>query len=1002
MNITNRVGQVISKNRALGALVAVVAALAPVSYAAADGYLTLNSFSGMPGTTLIASGGGWTVGDIVNIFLNNTTAGTPAASATVGADNTFSTSVIVPANAPQGAFAITGVDATTRFSASNSFYVVPLTPSMTFTAASHAPFAVVSVSGSGFAPNETINIDLAGSKTSVVANSAGGFTNAQVTVPSVATGLYNVQVIGASSGASIPNYLNFFWIDAFYPSTSPSSYYLLPGSILSFNGSGFAPNETIKVTETNSTVVLSTFTADPTGSFGAAGGFALPASFHGQTKNFTLTGSNSKATASTGMTVGDFYAYASPSSYYLTPGASLSFSGGGFAAGETVQVYQGTNTTAVTSFVTGIDGTFVTAGSVAIPFSASNSTISYTLVGQSSRASASVSTGVGSFYPSISPSEYYVTPNSTITISGSGFAPNEMVSVAISGGTTLSATTSSLGKLSASIIVPFNKSGSATVTATGAMSHAVATVGVTMASFYGSVSPSAYYLFPGDMVSFMGSGFAPNEIVTIASNYIPSMTITANSLGNFKTASSTVPFNAMNFINTTFTGSLSGASAVSQISIGTLSPYLSSDLYSAVQGSTVHISGSSFGSGEPVVVTAPGFSQTVTANADGTVSPVVIPAPYGASTMHVVFNGSSTGSTASIDISLNGFTANLSADNFYAQPGTTIAVSGSGFAPSETVTVSNGSATTTVRASALGSFTTNVVLPFSGLSQNTIKASGVVSHARASVTIAYAPFNPAVSPSTYYTPAGIPVTFTGSGFAPNEVVSATFNGNAIPSVTASPLGAFTYLYTPGFSSTNAAFTFKGATTNKISNVSITIAPFSVSIVLSNYYAQGGSALTISGSGFAPNETVNFLAGVNNFAHVTASATGAFSYVGTVPFAPAGNIAITAVGAQSGATSRATITIAPVYTSIGLASYAGAPGSAITFIGSGYLPNEPITIVTDRSGATPAFTFNADATGSFSNAGYIVPATWTGGSLKLTITGTHSFDTKTINYYVTGM
>jgi hypothetical protein len=984
---------------ALLSFVAVSVTIAP-AFAFADGYVTLNSFSGTPGTTLTVSGGGWNALDQINIFLNG--ASTPSRSVNAGADTNFSTSVVVPANAPQGPFSIEVEDAISHVRASNSFYIIPLTPTATFSTGSHSPFSHVSVSGTGFAPNENVTIELAGATSSAQADSAGSFTGAEIIVPSVTSGLYHINVSGASSGISIANYLNYFWIDGFYPSISPSSYYLMPGATLSFNGSGFAANETIKVTETGTSNVLSTFTANASGSFTSAGGFALPASFHGMTKNFTLTGSLSHGTASTGMTIGDFYAYASPSSYYLTPGSALTFMGGGFAGNETVRVFQGAGTTSVASFVTLPDGTFTGAGSVAIPFTAAGGSISYTLIGASSSAQTSVTTAVGSFYPSISPSVYYVIPNATITVSGSGFAPNESITVAISGGTSTIATATALGNFTAPIVIPFGSS-SKTITATGALSHTPATVGVTLATFNASVVPSAYYLYPGDGLSFTGFGFAPNESVIITSNAQATTTVMANSLGGFTTATTTVPFNLVGGVHATFTGSLSSASASSNVGLAAVSPFLNADVYSASQGSVVHVSGTRFGSNEMVHITAGAFSTTTMANASGNTPSVTIPTPFGSSNLHVVFTGISTAASASLDIGLTSFNVTVGVNNYYANPGSVLTVTGSGFASNENVVVSTGYATTTVAATVLGNFSAPITLPINAVGSVSITARGALSGAAGVVSVGIAPFNPQVTPNTYYTSAGTPLTFLGTGFAPNESVSVTVNGTAAPATTASATGTIAYNYTTSYSLNSAKFVFTGAVTHNPQTLTITLAPLSAYITLSNYYAQGGAPLTITGSGFAPNETVQLSTmsgGV--YATTVANASGMFTSVGTVPFAPAGNRAIIAMGATSGAIAGATITIAPVYTSLSLGSYAGAPGAAVHFIGSGYLPNEPVNITTDRSGSTVVYTFNADASGSFNNSGYVVPVSYTGGTLLLTATGAHSFDSKGITYYVTGM
>jgi hypothetical protein len=96
-----------------------------------------------------------------------------------------------------------------------------------------------------------------------------------------------------------------------------------------------------------------------------------------------------------------------------------------------------------------------------------------------------------------------------------------------------------------------------------------------------------------------------------------------------------------------------------------------------------------------------------------------------------------------------------------------------------------------------------------------------------------------------------------------------------------------------------------------------------------------------------------------------------------------------------------MTRAPIYTDLQLASYAGASGESVEFIGHGYVPNDSIELRTDRTGSAPVATWSADAAGDFDFTGYALPADLTEGNLTFTVTGTNSFDTKSIVYYVTG-
>lgn len=969
-----------------------------VSLAQAESYLTLDSFSGNPGQTINVSGGGWTANDTINLYFSSVIE-TPQKSTTTGADGSFSTNITIPANAMQGPLAVIGVNSS-NIQKSNSYYVVPLSASITSTTTSHSPFGSVTVSGTGFAPNEKVTLGLAGTSTTAQADSLGSF-NTALTVPPVPSGLYIIQATGQLSGARSTDYLNYFWIDAFYPSVSPSAYYLIPGQTLSFSGSGFAPNEKITITTMGTTSALSTFAANDGGIFTDAGGFTIPFDFAGANKTFTLSGTLSHGAAATGVTFGNFYAYASPTSYYLLPTQQVAFNGGGFAAGETINVFRTNESTPLTSFVTDNLGSFLDAGSINTPADAAGSLLSFTLIGAMSHAQTQVALGIGSFYPSITPSDYYVKGNSKITFSGTGFAPNENVNITVTGNaSSTQITTTALGEFSTSVMIPFSSKNMATIIATGAISKTSTSVDITLATFYPSITPSTYYTFPGSSISFSGTGFVPNESVTV-SNGVSSFTISADSEGKFTTEPLTIPFEKLSSLNYTFTGALSNNPVLSSIAIGTIYPYLTADQYSATPGQTIHVSGTSFAAGETIRVKAGSVSTTVVASTTGNTPPVAISVPYNTgAVLHVIFTGNSSGATASLDISLGSFYPSLTSDSYYTNPGSTITLNASGFAPNESLNVTGIAASSTIQTDAMGDATFPVNIPFStSLKTVDITVTGSQSGTSITISIYLAPISTQISPSAYYVSPGSTVTFTGTGFAPNESVSATLNGNPLPSITASSLGAFTAGLTIPPSATSAHFVFTTVTSGSSIPIDITLAQFYSYINLSTYYAQGGSPLVITGNGFSPNEAIALSTEGNSFGSTTADTNGSFTYSGSVPFSTAGSKTIKATGAQSGASGSSSITITPVFSSFNLDSYASAPGTTINMSGSGYLPNEQISITTDRTGNSTIVTTTTDDSGNF-KSGYTIPSDFTEGNLIITALGAHSFDPKNITFYVT--
>lgn len=422
-----------------------------------------------------------------------------------------------------------------------------------------------------------------------------------------------------------------------------------------------------------------------------------------------------------------------------------------------------------------------------------------------------------------------------------------------------------------------------------------------------------------------------------------------------------------------------------------------------IPGATASISGSGFSSGEVVHVTFGAHSVDLTANGSGSFSTSLTIPTVPASLQFASAFGVSSGKWALGYIWISGFSPMVSPNSWYVLPGAALSFSGTGFGPNETVTATYASSTlATFTTDASGSFTGpggSLPVVLNNTTAN-ITFTGNSSAVSTSVTITIGQLYPSIAPSTWYTAAGSVISLTGSGFASNEAINVAA-GSAHASSTADVTGSFSIpaLQLPGTGGALAITATGGASgASAIANIFLTTpSPW---LTFSTYWAQGGSPLTIFGNSFAANEQVGLSSGSSVIGTTTADNSGNFSFPTAVPFAPSGQITITGVGGTSGVSASSQITVAPVYVDLQLASYAGAPGAAVTFIGHGYLPNEPIQLTTDRTGSAPVATFTADASGNFGGT-YTVPSDFAPGLLNLSVFGTHSFVTKNILYYVTG-
>ncbi len=395
--------------------------------------------------------------------------------------------------------------------------MVQFTPTLTAANAPNTPGSSVLLAGQGYAPGETVNFSINGTNGGqAVADSSGNFTGASFTIPNLSVGTYQLHGVGASSGA---DGLDYFYVGGFYPLASPSTYYLLPGQTLGFNGSGFAPGETVRFTAT--ATPLASFTVGSSGSFTNAGQIIIPNSLSGGVRIFTLTSSQTDASIPVMVTVGVFNGIITPSSFYVIPGQVLNFSGQGFAPNETVQITVAGNTTPAATFNADAQGTFTNAGNITIPFSDAGTTKQYTVTGLSSGTSAGVDITAQGFFPQITPSAYYVAPGQEFTVAGNGFAPGEVVQLVMNGGSPVSTTTNSSGAFAAAGPFTAPYSGTIQVVATGNSSGVSNSVDVTLGGLYPSLTPSSYYITPGIPLLFRAAVLRAEKVSVSPSHPAP-------------------------------------------------------------------------------------------------------------------------------------------------------------------------------------------------------------------------------------------------------------------------------------------------------------------------------------------------------------------------------------------------------------------------------------------------------------------------------------------------
>lgn len=889
---------------------AVLVAASIIPQAAWAAWFTLGNFSGQPANTISVWGGGFQAGEEVRI--SGGTASFDVRATEFG--DLSPASFTIPVSAPQGNFSITATGLASGFSAGNIYYVQPFSPSILIAAQTNTPGATIRISGGPFAPNETVILGIASSTASAVADLAGMLSAAPLTIPQIPPGTYRVTARGASSGAEAGEYL---YVNRFYPGIVPSAYYIVPGGILSWSGHGFAAGEKVDilVASNTSTAVMASVFADASGSFSGVS-FEVPFSFAGRSETFRVRGDSSGAIAEATIAIGRLYPFLIPSEYYVTPGSTISFTGGGFAPNETIRIFMGSATGTQIAAQASEEGRF-SSSTIAIPHSLQGTNLLFWAVGDRSGAEGSVSVAIGALYPNILPSAYYLPAGYSLTISGTGFAPDEEILFFLNGEILpLRSRANNFGNffLAGPFQAPVTP-GAATFRAQGASSFAATDATITVGRLYPTVTPTEYWLMPLQSLEFRGSGFMPEEQVMISLGTSTLGVAQANGFGN--------------------------------------------------------------------------FLRTVNA-------------PARSGPVEYVFTGQTSGAEARLALTVAGLYPNVTAQNYYVAPGAELYVQGAGYLNNENVEIRlNGSLAATVAANAVGNVRqTAVTLPIASGAVE-VRMTGLLSGATAATFISLIPWSPLVLPNTWWSAGGTPLIFSGTGFAPGEGVRVSVNGTTTVVTPADSSGSFNLsgLALP-FTPPVARYLFTGETSGASASFEIGVAALYPWMFLNTYYGPAGAPLTVSGRGFAPNESVAITAEGTEFGRASADAAGAFDFLTRMPHLPIGDKAIMGTGALSRAVGTTGFTIAPIYLSLFLERYVLPPSAGVTFIGSGYLPGETIHVTTDRTGTSTVYAFNAGPEGSFRDAGFILAADMAEGGLTVTLTGEHSLVPKSITLYVT--
>jgi eukaryotic-like serine/threonine-protein kinase len=227
---------------------------------AAPATIDLQPVSGPPGTSVIVTGSGFPAPDTVDLLFDDTTVGTASPNAL----GTFSANFTVPV-VPGGDHTVTATGEASEQRAQAPFAVVPAIAGQPD---SGFPLESVQVSGTGFGPNETVDLGFDATSVGSASSDDSGSISVPITIPEgAAVGTHSIIATGEISGLSAQ--ADFEVVSATISLGADSGFRRAKVAV---SGTGFEPFESIDVTFDGSQV--GSASADDTGSFSSS--FLVP------------------------------------------------------------------------------------------------------------------------------------------------------------------------------------------------------------------------------------------------------------------------------------------------------------------------------------------------------------------------------------------------------------------------------------------------------------------------------------------------------------------------------------------------------------------------------------------------------------------------------------------------------------------------------------------------------------------------------------------------------
>ena len=879
------------------------------------------------GTAVTITGTGFAAGATVTIGGNTATGVTVV--------NSTSITATTPAHTA-GAVGVTVTNADSQSgTAANAFTYVASAPSVATVApvsGSIAGGTAVTITGTNFAAGAAVTIGGVSATGISVVNA----TTITATTPAHAAGAVNVTVTNPDTqSATLTNGFTYLAPAPVVTTVAPTSGSTGGGTAITISGTNFLAGASVTVGGTAATTVTvvnsSTITATTPAHAGGAVGVTVT---NPDTQSATLASSFTFVVPPPTVTG------VSPASGSTTGGTAVTITGTGFAAGATVTI-GGNPATGVTV----VNSTSITATTPAHAAGAVGVTVTNADSQSGTAATAFTYVAPAPTVASVAPASGSIDGATGITITGTNFAAGAAVTIGgvpATGISVVNATTITAA-------TPAHAAGAVNVTVTNPDTQsATLTNGFTYlapAPVVTAVAPTSGSTGGGTAITISGTNFLAGATVTVGGTAATAVTVV-----NSSTITATTPAHASGAVGVTVTNpDTQSATLASSFTYLVPPPTVTgvSPAFGPIDGGTaVTITGTGFAAGATVtiggdpatgvtVVNSTSITATTPAHAAGPVGVTVTNVDSQSDTAGNAFTyvapAPTVTSVAPASGSIDGATGiTITGTNFEAGAAVTI-----GGVPATGISVVNATTiTATTPAHAAGAVNVTVTNPDT---QSATRTNGFT-------YLAPAPVVTTVAPTSGSTGGGTAITISGSNFLAGATV--TVGGTAATAVTVVNSSTITAT-TPAHAGGAVGVTVTNPDTQSAtlaSSFTFVVPPPTVTGVSpASGSTNGGTAVTITGTGFAAGATVT----IGGTAATGVTVVNSTSITATTPAHAAGTVGVTVTNtdSQSGTAANAFTYVAPAPTVASVAPASGsiAGGTAVTITGTNFVAGAAVTI-----------------------------------------------------------